>query len=594
MLSAWGERGVQGSGFRVQHFGVHRCPGILNPEPRTLNPHWLRLCLATLLWGLSVTFALPAAWAQSSITLTEATDQTGITFRHTDGSSGKKYLVEAVSAGLALFDYDADGDIDIYFLNGAPLKGTAVSSSPPQNALYRNDGDWKFTDVTDQAGVGDKGFGLGVAVGDYDNDGDPDLYLNNYGPNVMYRNNGDGTFTDVTRQAGVDDGNKVGAGTCFFDMDNDGDLDLYVANYIKFSYQTHAPPIGKGTPVYPGPKMYHGEPDTLYRNNGDGTFTDVSIESGIAAHGGRGMGMVCADYDDDGDTDVYVGNDTSNNFLFENDGDGKFEEMGLMAGVACNLEGLAQATMGVNFADFDNDGRLDFHATSYQKERATLYRNLGEGLFDDVTRISMQGMGTYAAVTWGNGLVDFDNDGDRDLFIACGHLHPNIEQRDDTTTYHTPNVLFENNGQGKFIDISKRSGNGMAVKLSSRGAAFDDLDNDGDLDVVILNSRREATILRNDTANDNHWIQIRLRGTKTNRDGVGARVTVTTGDLKQVDEACSGRGYQSHYGTRLHFGLGDHDRVDRIEVRWLGGQVDVVEKVPVDQILTITEGGEAK
>ncbi len=567
---------------------------MLDPEPRTLNPHWLRLCFTMLLCITLGLFALPTASAQSPITLSEVTDQTGITFRHTDGSSGKGYLVEAVSAGLALFDYDADGDIDIYFLNGAPLKGTAPSDPPPKNALYRNDGNWKFTDVTDRAGVGDKGFGLGVAVGDYDNDGDPDLYLNNYGPNVMYRNNGDGTFTDVTREAGVDDGNKVGAGACFFDMDNDGYLDLYVANYIKFSYETAAPPMYHGSLKYPIPRMHHGEPDTLYRNNADGTFKDVSAESGVAAHAGRGMGMVCVDYDDDGDTDVYVGNDTTNNFLFENDGAGKFVEVGLIVGVACDLNGKAQATMGINFGDFDNDGRLDFHATSFQRERATLYRNLGDGLFEDVTRVVIPGTGTYAAVTWGNALVDFDNDGDRDLFIACGHLEPDIEQLDDTTTYHTPNALFQNDGHGKFIDVSKQSGDGMAVKLSSRGAAFDDLDNDGDLDVVILNSRREATILRNDTKNDNHWLQIRLRGTKTNRDGVGARVTVTAGDLKQTDEACSGRGYQSHYGTRLHFGLGDHDRVDRIEVRWLGGRLDVVEKVPVDQILTITEGRAAK
>ncbi len=538
--------------------------------------------------------ALPTASAQSPITLSEVTDHTGITFRHTDGGSGRKYLMEAVSAGLALFDYDADGDIDIYFLNGAPLKGTPVSGPPPKNALYRNDGNWKFTDVTDRAGVGDKGFGLGVAVGDYDNDGDPDLYLNNYGPNVMYRNNGDGTFTDVTREAGVDDGNKVGAGACFFDMDNDGDLDLYAANYIKFSYEKHVTHTFRDVTGYPIPRMYPGEPDTLFRNNGDGTFTDVSVESGIAGHVGRGMGMVCADYDDDGDTDIYVANDTSNNFLFENDGAGTFEEVGMMVGLACDLDGKSQGNMGVNFGDFDNDGRLDFHATNFQRERDTLYRNLGDGLFEDVTRVSIAGVGTYYVVTWGNALVDFDNDGDRDLFIACGHLGPNIEQLDDTTTYHTPNVLFENDGQGKFTDISKRAGDGMAVKLSSRGAAFDDLDNDGDLDVVILNSRREATILRNDTKNDNHWIQIRLRGAKTNRDGVGARVTVTAGDLTQTDEACSGRGYQSHYGTRLHFGLGAHDRVDRIEVRWLGGRVDVVEDVPVDQLLTITEGRNAK
>ncbi len=543
-------------------------------------------------WGLSIILglsALPAAWAQSPITLTDVTDQTGITFKHSDGSSGRKYLVESVSAGLALFDYDGDGDVDIYFLNGAPLKG-AKADVAPRNALYRNDGNFKFTDVTAQAKVGDKGFGLGVAVGDYDNDGDPDLYLNNFGPNVLYRNNGDGTFTDVARQAGVDDGNKVGAGAAFLDMDNDGDLDLYAAGYVKFSYKTHRPTIMFGIKMYAEPRAHDAQPDSLFRNNGDGTFTDVSHESGIAAHGGRGMGVICADYDDDGDTDIFVGNDMSENFLFENDGAGRFEEIGLMAGVACDLDGQMQGTMGVECADYDNDGRLDFHITSFQSQFPALYKNLGDGLFEDVTLLSHAGSGSHSSVTWGNGLMDFDNDGDRDLFIACGHIQPNARETNEATTYLSPNVLLENTADGKFVNISKKAGDGLAVKLSSRGAAFDDLDGDGDLDVVILNSRREPTILRNDTRNDNHWIEIRLRGVKTNRDGVGARVKVTAGKLVQIDERHAGRSYQSHFGSLLHFGLGKQPRVDRIEVRWIGGGVDVVENIAADQILTITEG----
>ncbi len=534
-----------------------------------------------------------AAVAEGPIRLRDVTGQTGITFRHTDGSSGRYYIVETVSAGLALFDYDGDGDVDIYFLNGAPLPGTPVDP-PPRGALYRNDGGWKFTDVTAQAGVGDAGFGLGVAVGDYDNDGDADLYLNNFGPNVLYRNNGNGTFTDVTGEAGVDNGHRVGAGACFLDMDGDGDLDLYVANYVAFSFEGHRVARFNGYPAYLGPMDYRPTADTLYRNNGDGTFTDVSKASGVAAHQGAGMGVVCADYDRDGDTDIFVANDDQANFLFESDGAGKFEEVGLMTGFAYDRDGNEESSMGVDCGDFDNDGRLDFHVTCYQGELATLYRNLGGGALEDVTMASGAGAGSLPHVTWGNGFVDFDNDGDRDLLIVCGHVQDNVERYDDTTSYRAKNILLMNTGDGRFVNVSDRCGDGLAVELSSRGAAFDDLDNDGDIDVVILNSRQRPTILRNDSQAGNHWIEIRLRGVNTNRDGVGASVKVVAGPLTQIDEVHSGRGYQSHFGTRLHFGLGRQPRVDRIEVRWIGGGTDVVEQIPADQIVTITEGGNVK
>ncbi|MBW8041689.1 MAG: CRTAC1 family protein [Planctomycetes bacterium] len=523
------------------------------------------------------------------VVLRNITKETGITFRHTDGGSGERYAVEPFSAGLALFDYDNDGNIDIYFLNGAPLKGTKFDISP-KNALYRNEGNWKFTDVTKKAGVGDTGFGLGVTIGDYDNDGDPDIYLNNYGPNVLYRNNGNGTFTDVTEKAGVGCGFKMGAGTCFLDMDKDGDLDLYVSNYFDFTYEKHTTHTVHGIPVYVGPGFYPDIPDIIYRNNGDGTFTDASKASGVAGHVGPGMGMVCSDYDNDGDTDIFVANDMKGNFLFENDGTGKFEDVGLFAGVAYDLNGEQHGSMGVDSGDYDNDGWLDFHETSYQTQWATLYRNLGDGIFEDVTPVTGAGTGTLPLVTWGNSIVDFDNDGFRDIFIACGHIQDNIERYDDTATYLERNILLMNTGDGKFVDISDKSGDGMNVKLSSRGAGFDDLDNDGDIDVVILNSRREPTILRNDSPSKGHWIQVRLRGTKSNRSGVGAHVKVVAGDLTLVDEVHSGRGYQSHYGMRLHFGLGNREKVDRIEVRWIGGGVDVRENLAVDRLLTITEG----
>ena len=531
-----------------------------------------------------------AADPPSPIVLRDVTRETGINFVHTDGGSGRRYIVETVSAGLALFDYDGDGDVDIYFLNGAPLPGARIDP-PPRNALYRNDGNWKFTNVTLEAGVPDPGYGLGVCVGDYDNDGHLDLYLNNFGPNVLYRNNGDGTFTDATRAAGVANGDQVGAGAAFLDIDGDGDLDLYVSNYIDFTFDKHQTRFVNAHPAYVGPMIYGAVPDTLFRNNGDGTFTDISVAAGVAAHSGTGMGMVCADYDDDGDTDIVVGNDAMGNFVLRNDGTGRFEEVGLVTGLAYDLHGIGQGTMGVDCGDYDNDGRLDFYMTSYQKQWATLYRNLGAGLFEDVTHPTGAGAGTFPQVTWGTGLVDFDNDGHRDLFVACGHLQDTVDLWDDTTSYLARNLVLANTGQGKFVDVSARAGDGLEVKLSSRGAAFDDLDNDGDIDVVVLNSRREPTLLRNESPGLNHWIQIQLRGTRSNRDGIGARITVVAGDLSLVSEVHSGRGYQSHYGMHPHFGLGHRKRVDRIEVRWIGGHTDVLENVEVDRVIKITEGG---
>ncbi|MBN1361566.1 MAG: CRTAC1 family protein [Sedimentisphaerales bacterium] len=485
-----------------------------------------RWIVGVLVWSLV------CASTGAAITLTDVTAVTGITFQHTDGSSGQRYIVESVAAGLALFDYDNDGDIDIYFLNGAPLRGT-VADETFTNKLYRNEGGWRFTDVTEQARVGDTGCGLGVTVGDYDNDGDLDLYLNNYGPNVLYRNNDDQTFTDVTAQAGVGNGYQVGATTHFLDMDTDGDLDLFVGNYLDFTYENHRVRTANGIPKYAGPLDFPAVPNTLYRNNGDGTFTDVSAASGIAAHKGWAMGGVCADYDNDGDTDIYVANDEYANFLFQNDGTGQFEETGLLLGLAYDLHGDDQGSMGIDCGDHDNDGWLDFYQTSYAEELTALYRNVEGRLFEDVTMATGAGASTLPVVTWGSGLQ---------------------------------------------------------VKRRSRGAAFDDMDNDGDVDVVILNARREPTLLRNDTSPSGHWLQVCLRGTKANRDGIGAHVKVTAAGRTQIAEVHSGRAYQSHYGLRLHFGLGQATQIDRVEVRWLGGATDVSKNLPADQIVTLTEG----
>jgi hypothetical protein len=570
---------------------------------------WLYLMLAALAAALCVAGvwlgtrrpAKPATSPEAAaepappgpIWLREVTDQTGIDFQHTDGSSGRRYIVEQMSAGIATFDYDGDGLIDVYFPNGAPLPG-AKADKPPRHALYKNLGGWRFRDVSEEAGVACTAFGVGITIGDYNNDGLPDIYLNNLGPAILYRNNGNGTFTDVTAEAGVARGDLMGAGACFLDVYGRGLLDLYVGNYLRFDPKSHVPHVIKGFPSYPSPSEYEPVPDTLYRNNGDGTFTDISKASGIAAHAGRSMGMTCADYNDDGRTDIFICNDVQPNFLFHNEGGGKFVEVAVSSGVAYNGDGESLANMGADAGDYDNDGRLDFFTTNYQGQKSVLFRNLGGGLFEDNSATRNVGASGFNTVRWGAGFADLDNDGHRDLFVGAGHTEDNIHERDPTASYHSPWIVLRNLGD-KFVDVSASSGADLTRKIVARGVAFDDLDNDGDIDVVILCAREKPMILRNmlnERGSTNHWLQIRLQGAKTNRDGVGARVRVVAGDLVQIDEMHSGRGYQSHWGSRLHFGLGKHDRADRIEVRWIGGGVDILQNVRADQLLAITEGRE--
>jgi hypothetical protein len=591
------QRNGVGSRFRatINHMASGLPENDSRPLPRDVrrsagcSRHWKQCALLWIALLPAVTVSA-AESVPSAIRLRDVTQATGIDFVHTDGSSGRRYIVETVASGLATFDYDGDGLIDIYFLNGAPLRGAEFDpADPPTNRLYRNNGDGTFTDVTESAGVGDKGFGLGVAVADFNNNGLPDIYVNNFGPNVLYRNNGDGTFTDVTDETGVGGGDKVGAGTCFLDIDGDGNLDLYCGNYLQFTYEKHVAAIVGGYPQYAGPKDYEPEPDTLYRSSGDGTFTDVSVESGITAVAGTSMGIVCLDYDNDGHTDVSVMNDVLGNFLFHNDGSGNFQEVGLLTGMAYNVDGMALGSMGVDCGDYDNDGWLDLFQTAYSLDLPVLYRNTAMGFFEDVTRIAGAGIGDYPHVNWGTGFVDFNNDGHRDLFLANGHLQDNVHLYSDSTAYEVRNSLLLNMGNGKFVDVSRDSGDGLLPEKSSRGVGLDDLTNDGLIDVVILNSRTGPTILRNDTHNDHRWLQVRLRGVRSNRDGVGAHVRVTAGGRTQLAEVHSGRGYQSHFGTRLHFGLGTANRVERIEVRWIGGGVDLIENVKTNQKIVITE-----
>jgi hypothetical protein len=541
----------------------------------------------------SGTTGTPAAAASSTesgaIQLTDVSNSSGIAFKHTDGASGRKYLVEPMSAGLALFDYDGDGLIDIYFANGAPLPPL-----PPDprttSALYRNEGSFRFREVTQAAGVGSTQFGLGVVAGDYDGDGDPDLYLSNLGPNVLYRNNGDGTFTDVTQTAGVGRGDRMGAGAVFLDADGDGDLDLLAANYTVFSLEKNPQRSEDGFPIYPGPLDFEPETNVFFLNNGDGTFSDASDAAGIAQCAGTGMGAIAADYDNDRDSDLFVANDVMGSFLFENDGTGKFSEVGVVRGFAYGYDGRARGNMGVDCADYDHDGWLDLFVTTFINETCVLFRN-SRGRFEDATAASGAGSGSVRQVKWGTGFADFDGDGHRDLFIACGHLDQEVHRWVPGARYREPNLLLRNNG-GKFEEVSTRCGDGLAPAHSSRGTGLDDLDNDGDVDLVILNSADQPTIVRNDTRLPHHWLEVELRGRQSNRDGVGAQVRVTAGGRTQLDEVHAGRGYQSHHGTRLHFGLGSAQEVERIEVRWIGGGTDVLEGVAADQVLLIREGSD--
>ena len=531
----------------------------------------------------------PCYWGrtESKILFTDATASAGLQFHHVDGRRGQRYFLETVGSGAAFFDYDADGFIDIYFVNGADLPGFN-SSVPPTNRLYRNSGDGTFTDVTAQAGVGDTGYGAGCAVADYDNDGDLDLYVTNFGANVLYRNEGDSTFTDATQHARVGD-NRWSLGCAFADYDNDGFVDLYVTNYIDFHFETHTNCTQKGVAAYCPPESFEGAPDTLYRNNGDGTFTDVTTSAGVYNKDGKGMGVVFGDYDNDGDADCYIGNDAGENFLYQNRGDGTFTNVGWMAGVEADENGNVQGTMGVDFGDYDNDGLLDIIATNYQQQPNALYRNDNGNFFTDVSFVA--GMAdSLPYVGWGADFFDVDNDADKDLFIANGHLQDTIEKYDDTTTYPQRNYLLINNGHGNFANESVKAGSALQSRKVSRGIATADYDNDGDLDVLICNANDTPQLLRNDGVNQGNWILIRTIGTRSNRAGIGTRVKIQTNALIQIDEVRGGSGYLSQNDLRLHFGISTHTRIDRLEVRWPSGIVDTIRDVVPNQIITVTEG----
>ncbi|RKU06390.1 hypothetical protein C6503_26100 [Candidatus Poribacteria bacterium] len=491
-----------------------------------------------------------------------------------------------MGSGVALFDFDNDDDLDLYLVNGSDLPGT-TSRIPPTNRLYRNDGD-TFTDVTTQASVGNTGYGLGCCVGDYNNDGFTDLYVTNFGANVLYRNNGDGTFTDVTESTGVG-GNQFSSGCAFVDLDTDGYLDLYVVNYVQFDPATNPECTRRGIRTYCTPEALQGAADILYRNNGNGTFTDVTATVGISGADGKGLGVVCGDIDNDGDMDIFVANDTTPNFLYRNDSNTtvKMTEDALFAGVALSEEGRAYSGMGANLGDFDNDGYLDIVITNFQDQTNSLYHNAQGGFFNEVSFAKGIGERSLRYLAWGVDFVDFNNDGWLDLFVANGHLDDNVAEVDPIGTYSQPNQLFLSNRGLNFVESVDIAA--IADQKVSRGTAFGDIDNDGDVDIVVSNLKDVPTVLRNDSDNASQWLSIKLVGTHCNRDAIGARVTIVSGGLTQIREVKSGSGYISQNDLRLHFGLNDATRVDTLTVRWLCGKVQTLQNIETNQVLVISE-----
>ncbi|MGH9736148.1 MAG: CRTAC1 family protein [Candidatus Acidiferrales bacterium] len=533
-----------------------------------------------------------AAVPSSQVQFVDVARQCGINFLHDNAASSQKYLIETMGAGCGWIDYDQDGLLDLYLVNSAPTR-VYSPKQPLRSALYHNNGDGTFSDVTERAGVGAEGlFGMGVAVGDYDNDGFPDLLVLGYGRCILYHNNGNGTFTDATKQAGVANEGRWASSAAWFDYNSDGRLDLVVANYVDWTPETnyYCGDRGPGLRSYCHPDDYHGEPPTLYRNNGDGTFTDVSKVSGVGAKPGNGLGVVTFDYDGDGWQDILIANDSMANFLYQNNRDGTFREVGYESGIAVSMDGAAEAGMGVDAADTTGSGRMDVVIAHLDMQLARFYRNMGDRTFEDATMQSKIGYATYHLSEFGAAFMDFDNDGARDIFMACGNVLDNIARYHIGVQYAEPKVMFRNLGNGTFENVSDQMGGDFRLARVSRGAAIGDFDNDGDLDILTSNNGEYAQLLRNDGGNQNHWLSISLEGTKSNRDAVGARVKVTAGDLVSYDERRGGTSYQSARDPRLHFGLGSRSRIDSVEVKWPSGAVTTIGKLDADRFIAIKEG----
>jgi hypothetical protein len=503
------------------------------------------------------------------------------------------YILEAVGCGCAFLDYDNDGWLDILLLTGSRLDGA------PKDAtlrLYKNNRDGTFADVTEQAGLLRPGWASAVTVGDYDNDGFDDLFITFWGQNVLYRNNGKGGFEDVTKQAGLlEQRRRWGSGCTWVDYDRDGHLDLFVANYLEFDLETTPKPgeesfcFFHGEPVNCGPRGLPPAKCSLYRNNGDGTFTDVSVEAGVdAARGSFGMTAVAADFDDDGWADIYVACDSTPSFYFQNNRDGTFTEDALIRGVALNEDGSEQAGMGLGVGDFDLDGALDIFKTHFSDDTDVLYRNEGDGMFTDVTMAARIGVETRFTA-WGAGIEDLDNDGLPDLFLVTGSIYPELEQKLPAYPYKTPRVIFRNLGDGRFEQLIAEAGPGVAAARSSRGCSFGDFDNDGDVDVLIVNVNEPPSLLRNDVSKERNWLKVLLIGAKSNRSAIGARVTARYAGKRQTKAVLAQSSFYAANDRRLHFGLGDTETAE-IEVRWPNGELERVGEERAGRLITIREG----
>jgi hypothetical protein len=509
------------------------------------------------------------------------------------GIDSKKYILEATGCGCAFIDYDNDGWVDIFLLSGTRLTGDPPGAT---NRLYKNNRDGTFTDVTEKAGLKETGWASSICIGDYNNDGYEDIFCTYYGQNHLYRNNGDGTFADVTKSAGLwNDQPRWGAGCSFLDYNRDSNLDLFVSNYVRFSLE-HAPVPGenvncnwKGVPVECGPRGLPTGLHSLYRNNGDGTFTDVSKQAGIAgATESYGMTVVAADLDEDGWIDILVACDSTPSLLFMNNHDGTFREEGVLRGIALSDDGVEQAGMGVGVGDYDLDGHLDLFKTHFVEDANGLYHNGGKGNFDDVTRSSRLAVETRY-ICWGAGIVDLDNDGYPDLFMVTGNVYPEVERKLPQFANKTPRAVFRNLGNGTFEELDEQAGPGITEGHCSRGCAFGDFDNDGDLDVLILNLNEPPSLLRNDVRGQQNWIKVKLEGVKSNRSAIGARVLAHYGGKVQAQAALSQSSFYSCNDTRLHFGLGTFGSVD-IEVLWPNGLHERFRNVKANQLVTLREG----
>ena len=544
--------------------------------------------------------------ARPSVSATSQSTEAPIVFENTinasklhfvlkNSVSPQRYSIETMTGGVALFDYNNDGLLDIFFANGAEIPSLEKSRPDFYNRLFRNNGDGTFTDVTEKSGLAGVGYSMGVAAGDYDNDGFVDLYVTGFNRNQLFHNNGDGTFTDVTEKAGVSSivskrGKPWSVAAGWLDYNNDGLLDLFVVNYLDYSISTaHSCKTGDIVD-YCSPNEYRGTPNILYRNNGDGTFTDVSQQSHISQYVGKGMGVAFADYDGDGFTDIFVSNDSSPNFLLHNNGDGTFTDVALLAGVAYNETGKTVAGMGTDFRDIDNDGKPDIFLTAMYGDSFPLYHNLGKGQFEDATDTTGLAAMTLSFTAWGTGTFDFDNDGNKDLFTAGSAILDNSMEVNHRP-YPLPNGLYRNLGNMVFKDASAQAGASFSVPAAHRGAAFGDLNNDGKIDIVVTVLNGEPQLLMNRSPNHNHWLILKLVGVADNRDGLGTKVKITTANGAQYNEATTAVGYNSSSDKRVYFGLGTATVVDRIDLAWPTGVKQVLKNVMADQILTIVESG---